>query len=124
MDVISSRHLCVRNTIEDRTTKIKADLNGLFHYLVVFISIYPHFLVLAHNVRRNRGREAASFHLRDHEPIGECVNNVQLAQTRPDSYRELSGRDGAPCPVPNVVKVGVFLHSWCGAEHQLHIPTC
>jgi len=23
-------------------------------------------------------------------------------------------RGGAPCPVPNAVKVGVFLHSWCG----------
>jgi len=24
-------------------------------------------------------------------------------------------RGGALCPVPNEVKVGVFLHSWCGA---------
>ena len=24
-------------------------------------------------------------------------------------------RGGAPCPAPNVVKVGVFLHSWCDA---------
>jgi hypothetical protein len=30
---------------------------------------------------------------------------VQLAQSRGD----------APCPVPNEVKVGVFLHSWCDA---------
>jgi len=36
------------------------------------------------------------------------ANNVQLVQTRPDSYRELSGRGGAPCPVPNVVRSGCF----------------
>jgi len=24
-------------------------------------------------------------------------------------------RGGAPCPAPNAVKVGVFLHSWCDA---------